>query len=53
MAFIVLEKDRRSEKVVVREVFGTRIQAEKWMEDAMNIWGEDRAYKIVDDENDS
>jgi hypothetical protein len=49
MAFIVLEKDRRSEKVIVREVFETRLQAEERMEAMMEIWGEDRAYKIVED----
>lgn len=45
--FTVYEKDRCNEKVVHKEVFDNFHDAENWAEDMMDIYGEDKAYKVV------
>lgn len=47
--FAVYEKIRSTEEVKPKEVFDNFHDAENFAEDLMDIYGEDRAYKVIEE----
>lgn len=45
--FAVIEKDLRTEQIVAVAEFSSRADAEDYAEEMMNVYEEERAYKIV------
>jgi hypothetical protein len=44
--FNVFEKNLKTEKVTLVQIFETFENATEWTEDMMTIWEDERAYKI-------
>jgi hypothetical protein len=51
MIYAVYEKIRHTELVKLVKHETDRATAERWVDTQQNLWGEDRAYKIVESNN--
>jgi hypothetical protein len=49
MVYAVYEKNLRTDKVCLAEIFDDIESAQKWMENMTTLWIEERGYKIVED----
>lgn len=47
--FVVYEKNRNTEEVKQSRIFDNFHDAEIFAEDMMDIYGEDRAYKVIEE----
>ena len=48
MVYAVYEKNLRTDKVRLAEIFEDIKSAQQWVEDMSAIWIEERGYKIVE-----
>lgn len=47
--FAVYEKNLANEKIVLKAIFNSLQDAQEWAEDMMDIYEDERTYKIVEE----